>query len=156
MKHCVFVLAAVALLGLPMLPSSGAEPPAEKDPWVGSYLLYDAEKGRPVPDRPMTITKIGDCYAVSGLEGYRFAEVGKAVLADMGLDRYRFPEVGKAVLLDKKNAVCISALSVPSADGGHKTVLIVDSCYGPSFHMIGMVRENEKGPGKQGLPELPE
>src|SRR6266852_3710035 len=131
MRRCVVVLAAVALLGLPLvLRSSGAESTAEKDPWVGSYLLYDAGKGRPVPDHPMTITKIGDAYAVSGLEGNKFTEVRKGVLAD------------------KKNAVDIAVVSVPSADGGRKTVLLVNSCYGPNFYLIGMVREErrEQGP----------
>jgi hypothetical protein len=151
MKQCVVVLAAVAFLSLPLLPSSGAEPAAEKDPWVGSYLLYDAEKGRPVPDRPMTITKIGDRYAVSGLEGYKFAEVGKAWLADMGLDRYRFAEAGKTVLADKKNAVGISVVSVPSTDGGRKTVLLVDSCYGPTFHLIRRVQDSPDDPVEKAL-----
>ena len=133
MKQCVVVLAAVAFLSLPLLPSSGAEPAAEKDPWVGSYLLYDAEKGRPVPDRPMTITKIGDRYAVSGLEGYKFAEAGKTVLAD------------------KKNAVGISVVSVPSTDGGRKTVLLVDSCYGPTFHLIRRVQDSPDDPVEKAL-----
>jgi hypothetical protein len=126
MRCGVVVLLAVTLLGLPLLPwSSSAESATEKDSWVGSYVEYDAEKGRPVPDPPMTITKIGDDYVVSSLKGYRFKEVGKGTLAD------------------KKNAVDISIVSVRSADGGRTTVLLVSSCYGPNFHLIRKIRDEQ-------------